>query len=347
MFALQRMLGYNVSMTILYIIVIVLALWGFFLSLHINKKKKSPGPLVCPLGASCKDVIKGEFSSFLGIGLEIFGAAYYAMIALSYVYITLYGDMVSDYFIFILTGFTISAFCFSLYLTFIQAFYIKSWCSWCLTSAAITIFIFILTVINVVMSGIHFVPILAEIKTLVLIGHLFGFALGVGGATVSDVLFFKFLKDFKITKPEHQILSIMSQVVWVGVVIAVITGIGLYLPEMEALNQSSKFLLKVVAVSVIIINGAALNLLVSPRLIKMSFSDSLQVRRAHSFRKLAFALGAVSFISWYTAFILGAISSIPLSFGILLIIYITLLISGIIGSQVVEYLYCTRRSRKS
>lgn len=341
------MLGYNVSMTILYIIVIVLALWGFFLSLHINKKKRTPGPLVCALGANCKDVVKGEFSSFLGIGLELFGAGYYAMIAVSYAFIALHGSIVSDYFIFILTGFTISAFCFSLYLTFIQAFYIKSWCSWCLTSAGITTFIFIFTLINVVMSGIHFVPILSEIKTLVLIGHLFGFALGVGGATVSDILFFKFLKDFKITKPEHQILSVMSQVVWVGILIAVITGIGLYLPEAETLNHSSKFLLKTVAVSVIILNGALLNLLISPKLIKMSFGDSLQVGKVHKFRKLAFALGAVSFISWYSAFILGIIDSIPLSFGVLLIIYIAILVVGIIGSQIVEYLYCTRRSRES
>jgi len=333
-------------MTTLYIITIALALWGFFLALHINKKKKAPGPMVCPLGASCKDVVKGEFSSFLGIGLELFGAVYYAMIAISYAFILLNPNHVSDYFIFVLTGFTISAFLFSLYLTFIQAFYIKSWCSWCLTSAAISIFIFILTVVNVVMQNIIFVPILAEMKTLVLIGHLFGFALGVGGATVSDVLFFRFLKDFKITKPEHQILETMSQIVWVGIVIAVITGIGLYLPNAEALNQSSKFLLKTIVVSVIIVNGALLNLLISPRLMKMSFSDSLHVGQAHKFRKLAFAFGAVSFISWYSAFILGTIKSIPLSLGTLLLIYIFMLICGIIGSQIAEYLYCTRRSRK-
>ena len=39
-----------------------------------------------------------------------------------------------------------------------------------------------------------------NVKTLFLIAHLFGLALGAGGAFISDILFLKSVKDRKITK---------------------------------------------------------------------------------------------------------------------------------------------------
>ena len=155
---------------------------------------------------------------------------------------------------------------------------------------------------------------------------------------MADVFFFKFLKDLKISKDESKTLGMVSEVIWFGLALLVISGIGLYLPEMARLNESPKFLVKVIVVGVIIVNGIFLNLKISPQLVKISFG------RAHKHkpgelrgqRKLAFALGAISITSWFSAFILGMFRSVPFSFIHLLSIYLIVLGIAVSLSQIAE-----------
>jgi len=168
--------------------------------------------------------------------------------------------------------------------------------------------------------------------------HLIAAAIGLGGATITDVFFFKFLKDFKISESESEILRTLSQVIWFTLALIVLTGIGLYLPASERLLISSKFLVKMIVVGVIIINGAFLNLLISPKLVHISFGESHhhESGELHRLRKLAFALGAISSVSWYSAFILGSLRRLSFSFQELLGIYLILVVIAVIGSQVIE-----------
>ncbi|MDA8611391.1 vitamin K epoxide reductase family protein [Candidatus Pacebacteria bacterium] len=324
-------------MFIIYLLTIVSAIIGLSITLNIYKQKHEKKPLVCPFGADCHSVIESNFSSFLGVGLEIYGAAYYSFIATVYLLFMIFPESATALTVFILTGVTVGGFLFSLYLTFVQAFLIKSWCSWCLMSAGVSTAIFIFTIIGVSISDVTFIPLLAEYKPLILIAHLLGFAFGLGGATITDLLFMRFLKDFKISQAEDKILKLMSQIIWVGLFLAIISGIGLYLPNMEALNNNPKFLVKVIVVVIITINGALLNLLVSPKLTKIPFkSGGMHIKGIIRLRKLAFAFGSISFISWYTAAILGAVKTTPFAFLELLGIYVGGLLLGIVGSQVVE-----------
>jgi len=338
-------------MEIIYILIILLSVGGLSLCCKINFKKKSKKPLVCAFNGNCDGVIKSDFSSFFGIGLEIFGGVYYGLLIISYSLLLAFPQLFNDFSFFILTGITMAAFFFSLYLTFVQAFFIKSWCTWCLFSAGLSTLILILSIISLIGNDVQIIPILASLKQPIILLHLFGFALGVGGATVSDILFFKFLKDFKISPEENKILKVMSQIIWFGLLIVVISGLGLYLPNMEILNETPKFLMKMIAVIVIIINGSLLNLLVSPKLMKMYVdyhdpekSTVLNIIKAMKLRKTAFALGAVSFVSWYTAFILGSFDKISLGFWTLFLIYFVALIVGVVGSLIFEKIYSSKRS---
>ena len=90
--------------------------------------------------------------------------------------------------------------------------------------------------------------------------HLFGFGIGLGAVTITDILFFKFLKDFKISEFESDILHTLSQVIWFALTVIIISGLGLYLPEAQELNQSGKFLAKMAVVAVILLNGTFLNI---------------------------------------------------------------------------------------
>lgn len=335
-----------------YILIILTALYGLFITNKIRVDKKKPAPMVCPMGGHCDIVVKSKFSTFLGIGLEKFGILYYITTIIAYSLYLL--SFVIDFsiplwYIFIIYGLSIGAFLFSLYLTFVQAFYIKSWCTWCLCSATASTLIFLFATYALTSSGLSLIPIFEMFHKPILMIHLLGFALGVGGATITDVLFYRFLKDFKITKEEDNILRIMSQVIWFGLFLSILSGIGLYLPEVAELNESSKFLVKAVIVGIITINGAFLNLFISPKLIDMSFRNDdkmkniVHVKNTDRLRKTAFALGAVSLVSWYSAFILGVLDSVPLPFISLLSLYIIIVAIAVIISQIAERIFTRRK----
>ena len=100
-----------------------------------------------------------------------------------------------------------------------------------------------------------------------------------------------------------------------------------------------KFWAKITIFLVILINGAALNLLIAPKLVKISFGGQRHETGGlkRRLRKWAFALGSVSLISWYSAFILGALKSVELGFFNILLIYLGVLMLGVLFSQLVEY----------
>jgi len=212
-------------------------------------------------------------------------------------------------------------------------------------SAGVSTAIFIFTMIEISLLDFSIIPVLEFLHKPILWLHLLGFALGVGGATITDVLFFKFLNDFKISVEESKVMSILSQIIWVGLLFAVISGIGLYLPKAEILNETPKFLLKTLVVLVIIVNGAFLNLYVSPKLVQISWkTTALPIRSIMRFRRVAFALGGISFISWYTAFLLGFVKNVPYTFTALLGMYIGVLLIAVVGSQVTERAFCKSAS---
>lgn len=131
------------------IIIITLGVLGFLLCVHIYKKKRSPKPLVCPLKGDCDSVLKSDYSTLFGIGLEVYGLLYYGTVTVSYTVMYFYPEFHIPLVYLPILGVSIGAFLFSLYLTGVQAFKIKSWCTWCLTSAAISTAIAIVSFIKI------------------------------------------------------------------------------------------------------------------------------------------------------------------------------------------------------
>lgn len=261
---------------LLHIILIFTALAGFFLSFYIYHKKRVKQAVVCPMGAKCDEVLYSKYARFWGMPVELFGLLYYGVVAISYGLFLVYPIVITPLSIFLVLGVTIVAFLFSLYLTFLQAFSIKQWCSWCLISAGFCTVIF---AIGLIVSEFSFISVLAENHSFIVILHLLGMALGLGGATIVEIFFFKFLKDFRISSLEADVLHTLSQVIWFALAFIILTGFGLYLPEAQELISSSKFLVKMVAVLVIIINGAFLNLLISPKLVIFRLNRNMTIKK--------------------------------------------------------------------
>lgn len=134
-------------------------------------------------------------------------------------------------------------------------------------------------------------------------------------------------------------MRFLSRIIWIGLAGLIITGLGLYLADPADYNNAPKFLVKMIIIAVILINGIVLNFYISPRLTDIEFPGKTRLR---SFRRIAFASGAISFTSWYSALILGASRGIKLPFSEILMIYAGILLLAILGSQAMEFNYARR-----
>lgn len=312
-----------------------ISLAGFSLARYIYKKKTEKRPLMCPMKTRCEDVVTSDYSKMFGVPLEIFGMWYYGTLSVVYGFFSIFPATHLPLVSFVLVLISLVAFVVSLYLIFVQAFALRAWCTWCLMSAFLSTTIF---AISLMTSTADFVSVLIKYKTIVVILHAIAATIGVGAATITDVFFFRFLSDRKISVFEADVLNTLSKVIWCALGLLIITGFGLYIPSTEVLHVSSKFVVKMAGVAVLIINGVALNLVVSPRLMHISFGemhrhlDGELVR----LRRIAFALGAISISSWYMIFILGSVRSIPLPVSSLLPLYCVVLVVAVIVSQVVD-----------
>lgn len=129
------------------LIIAALAFVGFLIAGYIHVTKKNASPLVCPLEGSCDAVIHSDQSSLFGIPVELLGAVYYALMGTVYIFFFLFPSELHEWFPYSLLVVTALAFLFSLYLTAVQAFVLKHWCTWCLFSAGICVMMFLITVI--------------------------------------------------------------------------------------------------------------------------------------------------------------------------------------------------------
>lgn len=172
-------------------------------------------------------------------------------------------------------------------------------------------------------------------KSIFVVLHAIAAAVGLGSVIVTDTLFFKFLKDFKISRGEDSTLRSISGVVWVVIVLLFVTGLFLFLSGPMDYLAKSKFVAKLVIFCIIVANGFVLNWIITPHLRKIAFGPIIveMPYRLRLVRRIAFASGAVSIISWFSVFILGSIRSIPVTTWEALLIYILLCAIGIGGSQ--------------
>jgi uncharacterized membrane protein len=130
-------------------IISLLGLCGFFLSFYIYSKKKAKKKLICPRYSTCDTVIHSDYSKIIGIPVEVLGMVYYAFIGSAYTFIFI-GGAWSYQVAIVLLGISLCACLFSLYLVSIQAFVVKHWCVWCLSSALTSILIALFSYLHLI-----------------------------------------------------------------------------------------------------------------------------------------------------------------------------------------------------
>ncbi len=151
-----------------------------------------------------------------------------------------------------------------------------------------------------------------EWHTFLVVIHLIGTALGVGGATFAEIFLFKAVRDGEIDPIESSFMQVTYRVVRVGLVFLVLSGFGFLifyrLTGLEERLYSPLLWAKLSIVVVILINAIL-----------------LQTRR------IPLWLGsALSFASWYAAMLM-----VPLRSAIMPISYLEIIAWYIVSVVVV------------
>jgi len=195
------------------------------------------------------------------------------------------------------------------------------------------------------MSKMSFLPIIESYYGTVVTIYALGLIIGIAGASFTDLLFFKFLADFKLTMKENKILRFFSQIIWLGLAIIIISGIDLYLLNIST-PLSDIFIARMIIMSIIIVNGGFLNLYLAPKLVSLSFvmDDKKISKDIVNTRKNAFTMAGISFVSWYSIFILSTFrGKILLSLSDLLAIYIFIIFLGVLITQIAGILIIKKK----
>jgi hypothetical protein len=221
-----------------------------------------------------------------------------------------------------------------LYEILMRLFAIKQLCLWCLASLALGVAVFLLVLRSL---EVELVPLLVDAREYSLTVHLLGVVLGLGGTTVVDVMFFHFLRNYKITPQEAVIMHLLSQMIILGLTLLIVSGFALFYTDQEGYLASGRFLMKMTAVLVATINGGFLNFYITPKMKQISFVGGDNMDQHKNFKRIAFATGAISIVSWYSAFFLAMIKVLEVfSYTTLFIGYLVLLAIGIGASQVTK-----------
>lgn len=107
-----------------------------------------------------------------------------------------------------------------------------------------------------------------EIKTVLIIIHLFGVVVGTGGAFAADYTFFQSIRDGKISKTEESFIKNSSKMVWLGLLVLFLSGLGLFLEDTAKYLASSKFISKMIITLIIVLNGVLFHFVHIPTLQK-------------------------------------------------------------------------------
>lgn len=178
-----------------------------------------------------------------------------------------------------------------------------------------------------------------NIKAVFVIFHLLGVILGAGGAFLSDLMFLRSVKDSKITKTELGFLKLGGNLVSIGLIVLIISGVLIFATNPLFYVASSKFMAKMTIVLIITINGVVLHKVHMKRMerhVDHHFPSSDEFCRN---RWKMMVSGAVSIVSWISALILGSLKAVPYSYFVIIFTYLGILSIAIAGSLIVlEYI---------
>lgn len=151
-------------------------------------------------------------------------------------------------------------------------------------------------------------------QSVLLIFHILGTAIGAGAAFLGDLIFITSVRRKILDKKEAEIMHLAGKFVWLGLIILIISGIGLVLERPQIFLNSGKFWAKMSIVTFLALNGLAFHFIHRPIMLKsvgQKFSHTLLIIQKRYWLLIS---GVVSVVSWNFAIILGVLGRTPFGF---------------------------------
>lgn len=120
---------------------VLVAFLGLIVAGYLFITYTSPIPITCVAGEGCKTVQASHFSSFFNIPTPAYGIIYYLTLG---IFGALWQKNSSKLFRLALTILTSSGLAVSIFLSYLEAFVIHAWCTWCVMSAILATIAFII-----------------------------------------------------------------------------------------------------------------------------------------------------------------------------------------------------------
>lgn len=169
--------------------------------------------------------------------------------------------------------------------------------------------------------------------------HLIGLALGLGAATLLDLMLIRFFVWEKISRESWRIFYFFSKTVNVGLVLLWTTGIGfiVHYALFDPIKlQNEKIWAKLAIVWILSLNGLFIHAVVLPK-IEAQIGKTLFGGMNRFQRSALLVSGSISAISWYVPLILAAFPQLNFSVPAttILLTYSALLVVSITATHVI------------
>jgi hypothetical protein len=175
------------------------------------------------------------------------------------------------------------------------------------------------------------------LKSGLRVTHFLGLVLGLGAATLLDLIILRFLATRRVSAENCDIVEFASKVVTAGLVLLWVSGIGFLLHYAlfdPAKIGNQKIWAKIAIVGILTLNGVFIHRAVLP-LVRRNVGRGLFEGLSPRQRALLLASGVVSATSWYVPLLLGSIPQLNfvVPAWIILAAYGVLLTLGILLTQ--------------
>lgn len=182
---------------------------------------------------------------------------------------------------------------------------------------------------------------------LLVLFHLIGIVIGLGSATVVDVVSLQALRAGQFSQERVALIKTIGNLVWLGLSLIIVSGLMLLfengIPQSLA-ELPVKPLVKLGITFVIVINGLVIHRMILPRLTQAAGKPFSQTNLPAAATLLGIS-AAVSATSWWTTFVYGAWRRIPLSGGEMISAYLLiLLVTVVIGILATRQLFIAKSS---
>ena len=183
--------------------------------------------------------------------------------------------------------------------------------------------------------GVALTP--ANLKSALLFVHLVGLALGLGTATLLDLMLARIMAKGKVALGQVEFIDFASAIVTAGLVLLWLSGLGLlaYYSAFDlAAMRNPKVWAKISVVVVLTLNGIVIHAMVLP-LLRRQVGRGIFEGVSNIRKSLTLATGAISIVSWYVPMLLGVAKSLNFAvpFHVILLSYGGLLALAIKCSQ--------------